>query len=168
MLISRSFGNWFCFLLQAKGIAGRSYSEKHVMIEAVPMIMKYQVTKRYKGVKDMPTFLKDSFSSKWIHRIPTTHRNSTEGLGEDQIMSGYGLREENVLPCRGIKPLSAISSSQPGYYTNRLGQCAFPKMKVRECLMHAEQTIYTSDYLVFCSSQLLCVSSRISTNVKVK
>jgi len=54
ILISRSFGNWFCFLLQAKGVTGRSYSEKQVMIEAVP-IMKYHVIKQYEGVKDMPT-----------------------------------------------------------------------------------------------------------------
>jgi len=55
MLISRSFGNWFCFLLQAKGVAGRSYSEKQIMVEVVPLIMKYHVIKKYEGVKDMPT-----------------------------------------------------------------------------------------------------------------
>jgi hypothetical protein len=55
MLISRrSLGNWFCFLLQAKGVAGWSYSEKQVKVEVVPLIMKYHVIKKYEGVKDIP------------------------------------------------------------------------------------------------------------------
>jgi hypothetical protein len=55
MLISRSFGNWSCFLLRPKGVTGWSYSEKQVMVEVVPLIVKYHVIKKYEGVKDMPT-----------------------------------------------------------------------------------------------------------------
>jgi hypothetical protein len=63
-------------------------------------------------------------------------------------------RERLTLP--GIKSLSAVSSQQSGYYTDRTGQWTFPKMKERESLVHAKQYIYIyiSDYLASRSSQL--------------